>query len=72
MAPSFIITMDTEGDDLWSRPRTVTTRNAAWLPAFQQLAERCGFRPTWLVNWEMAHTPACVEFFARRASARDG
>jgi len=62
MAPAFLITMDTEGDNLWSRPRSVTTRNAAWLPAFQQLAERFGFCPTWLVNWEMAHAPACVEF----------
>ena len=62
MAPAFIITVDTEGDNLWSRPRAVTTRNAAWLPAFQQLAEQFGFRPTWLVNWEMAHAPVVVEF----------
>ncbi len=62
MAPAFIITLDTEGDNLWSRPRTVTTRNAASLPAFQALAEKFGFRPTWLVNWEMAHAPACREF----------
>ncbi|HTB62669.1 MAG TPA: hypothetical protein VK737_03690 [Opitutales bacterium] len=62
MATAFIITMDTEGDNLWARPREVTTRNAAWLPAFQQLAEKFGFQPTWLVNWEMAHSPACVEF----------
>ena len=30
----FIITIDTEGDDLWSRPRAITARNAAWLPRF--------------------------------------
>jgi hypothetical protein len=62
MAPALILTMDTEGDDLWSRPRTVTTRNALSLPRFQELAQRFGLRPTWLVNWEMAHAPACVEF----------
>ena len=62
MAPAFIITIDTEGDNLWSRPRAATTRNAAWLPAFQDLAQRHGLRPTWLVNWEMAHAPACGEF----------
>ena len=62
MAPAFIITIDTEGDNLWSRPRTPTTRNAAWLPAFQELAQRHGFRPTWLVNWEMAHAAPLVEF----------
>jgi hypothetical protein len=62
MAPAFLITIDTEGDNLWARPREVTTRNAAWMPAFQTLAQRHGFRPTWLVNWEMAHSPAGVEF----------
>jgi hypothetical protein len=62
MAPAFIITMDTEGDNLWSRPREVTTRNAQWLPAFQNLAEKFSFRPTWLVNWEMAHAPVCADF----------
>ncbi len=62
MPAPFIITIDTEGDNVWSRPRPLTTRNAAWLPAFQALAERFGFRPTWLVNWEMAHDDASVEF----------
>jgi len=62
MAAPFIITIDTEGDNAWSHPRQITTRNAAWLPGFQALAERCGFRPTWLVNWEMAHDAVCVEF----------
>jgi len=62
MSPAFIITVDTEGDNVWARARTTTTRNAAWLPGFQELAQRYGFRPTWLVNWEMAHDAACVEF----------
>jgi hypothetical protein len=70
MATAFIITIDTEGDNIWARPRQVTTRNAAWLPAFQDLAQCHGFRPTWLVNWEMAHAPACVEFL-RDVLARD-
>jgi hypothetical protein len=62
MTPAFLITMDTEGDNLWARPRAVTTRNAEFLPRFQSLAEKHGWRPTWLVNWEMAHEPRCVEF----------
>jgi len=70
MSPAFIITIDTEGDQLWERPRHVTTRNAAWLPAFQELVQRHGLRPTWLVNWEMAHDPACVEFL-RHVLARN-
>jgi len=62
MAPAFIITIDTEGDNVWARSPQVATRNAAWLSTFQELAQRHNFRPTWLVNWEMAHAPECVEF----------
>jgi hypothetical protein len=61
-APSFLITIDTEGDDLWSCPRTITTRNSSYLPRFQELCERHGLAPTWLVNWEMARCPAFVDF----------
>jgi hypothetical protein len=51
-APAFLLTIDTEGDDLWSRPRNITTRNLAFLPRFQALCERFGFKPTYLTNWE--------------------
>jgi hypothetical protein len=60
--PAFLITIDTEGDDLWSRPREITTRNTAYLPRFQHLCENFGFKPTWLVNYEMAMDPAFVRF----------
>jgi hypothetical protein len=50
----FIITIDTEGDDVWARHRRVTTENARFLPRFQQLCEEYGFKPTYLVNHEMA------------------
>jgi hypothetical protein len=59
--PSFIITIDTEGDDLWSRPRLVTTRNAEFLLPFQELCESFGLRPTYLTNHEMALTPAFID-----------
>jgi hypothetical protein len=52
--PAFLVTIDTEGDDLWSRPREIGTRNAAFLPRFQALCEEHGLKPTWLVNHEMA------------------
>src|SRR5262252_7680186 len=58
----FIITIDTEGDDLWSRPREITTRNAGYLPRFQALCERFGFKPVYLTNYEMAMSDAFVEF----------
>jgi len=58
----FLITIDTEGDNLWSRPREITTRNSKFLARFQQLCERCGFKPTWLTNYEMAVCPVFQEF----------
>lgn len=61
-APPFLITIDTEGDNLWARPRTITTHNAAYLPRFQTLSERYGFKPTWLVDYAMARDPFFVDF----------
>lgn len=62
MKPAFLIAIDTEGDDVWSRPQQVTTHNARYLPRFQQLCERYGFLPTYLVNFEMANDDAFREF----------
>ncbi|MCC6125931.1 MAG: deacetylase [Pirellulales bacterium] len=58
--PAFLITVDTEGDDLWSQPAEIATKNARFLPRFQALCEKHGFRPTWLVNYEMAECPEFV------------
>jgi hypothetical protein len=58
----FLITIDTEGDNLWARPQHITTRNAACLPRFQALCERHGFKPVYLTNHEMAHCDEFVEF----------
>lgn len=65
----FVITIDTEGDDLWARPREITTRNARFLPRFQSLCERFGFKPVYLTNYEMAMCDEFVEF-ARDVLAR--
>jgi hypothetical protein len=68
--PSFLVTIDTEGDNLWARPQMVTTRNSLFLPRFQQLCESHGLRPTYLTTWEMAQ---CADFreFATDAIRRD-
>lgn len=58
----FIITVDTEGDNLWAKPRAITTRNAAYLPRFQRLCEKFHFKPVYLANFEMAMSDAFVEF----------
>jgi hypothetical protein len=60
--PAFLITIDTEGDNLWQQPRNITTKNAAFLPRFQSLCERYGFKPTYLTNYEMAKSDQFVEF----------
>jgi len=66
---AFIITIDTEGDDLWSQPRVITTHNARFLPRFQSLCERFGFRPVYLTNYEMAMCDVFIEF-GRDVTAR--
>lgn len=68
--PAFLVTIDTEGDNMWSRPRKILTENSRYLPRFQSLCERYGVRPTWLTNHEMAQCPVFVEF-ARDVIARD-
>ncbi|CAJ0992663.1 hypothetical protein NVIRPANT_00739 [Pantoea sp. Nvir] len=44
--PSFLITIDTEGDNLWHSYRTITTCNTAFIPRFQSLCERFSLKPT--------------------------
>jgi len=73
--PAFLITIDTEGDNLWVKPRAVTTRNAEYLPRFQVLCERFGFSPTYLTNWEMVNCEFFREFggdLVRRATGEIG
>ena len=61
-APAFLITIDTEGDNLWNCPQEITTRNAAFLPRFQALCEKYHQKSTWLTNWEMVESPEYCEF----------
>lgn len=58
----FIVTVDAEGDDAWSRPARTETRNAAFLPRFQRLCERHGLRASWLAEHAMALDPVFREF----------
>jgi hypothetical protein len=60
--PQFLVTIDTEGDNLWARPRTISTHNSVFLPRFQTLCEAYSLKPTYLTNHEMAVCPAVVEF----------
>lgn len=60
----FIITIDTEGDNLWAHKdikTPVTTENAKYIERFQLLCEKYGFVPTYLTNYEMAKEKVFVE-----------
>lgn len=66
MKKYFIITVDTEGDNLW-RPvitpkgmREITVKNAEYIERFQLLCEKYGFMPTYLVNYEMSEADVFV------------
>lgn len=60
----FIITIDTEGDNLWTykEGNNITTQNATFLRRFQDLCNKYGFIPVWLTNYEMAMCNEYVEF----------
>lgn len=60
----FIITIDTEGDNLWAwnPKKPIQTNNTQYLQRFQSLCEKYAFLPVWLTNYEMICDPAYVDF----------
>lgn len=67
---AFLITIDTEGDNLWQKHDSITTENARFLPRFQALCEKYDFKPVYLTDYEMAIDPFYIEF-ARDVIARN-
>lgn len=61
---SFIITIDTEGDNLWhyEKGSEVKTENARFIPRFQELCNKYGFKPVWLTNYEMIMSDDYVNY----------
>ena len=66
---AFLITVDTEGDNLWQwRPgNKITTENTLYIPRFQNLCEKYGFKPVYLTNYEMAMDDRWVAYSAPKA-----
>ncbi len=66
---NFLISIDTEGDNLWrwKSGNEITTENARYLPRFQGLCERYGFKPTYLTNYEMANDSFFADYFKDKA-----
>lgn len=70
----FIITIDTEGDNLWEwqEGMPIFTENVKYLPRFQHLCEEYGFKPVWLSNNEMINDSAYIEFIAEVEERKAG
>ncbi len=65
----FIITIDTEADNQWDSNHECSTENAEYLPRFQELAEKYGYKPVWLTTYEMAENEYFVNYFKNKQDA---
>lgn len=69
MKKYFIITVDTEGDNLWNWKLgdNITTKNANYILRFQELCEKYNLIPVYLVNYEMVLCEEFVQIFKKKA-----
>lgn len=68
MNKNFIITVDTEGDNQWNiyNGQDITTENANFIPRFQEMCEEFGFKPVYLVNYEMANNDFLMDYLKKK------
>lgn len=65
--PYFLITIDTEGDNMWRQlcrerdRKRITVKNGEYMERFQNLCEKYNFIPTYLVDYEMTRSTPFVE-----------
>ena len=66
MKKKFLITIDTEGDNLWAWKQgdAIRTENVLYLQRFQNLCNRFDFKPVWLSNYEMLSDSRYVDFIS--------
>ena len=50
----FVVTVDTEADDAWSRPDSVELENIKEIDRFQELCLQYSVVPTYLLSYECA------------------
>lgn len=69
---SFIITIDTEGDNLWdyAKGSSIGTENAKFIPRFQEMCNKYDFKPVWLTNYEMIMSDEYVKYI--KSVLKDG
>lgn len=70
----FIITVDTEGDNLWDykKGQIITTKNSLFIPRFQNLCNRYGFKPVYLTNYEMINDEDYLNFVKKVVNTNTG
>lgn len=68
MKKSFIITVDTEPDGQWDLNASLTTRNAQYIPRFQELCCAYGFKPVYLTDYVMLSDSGFVDNIGKWAS----
>ena len=64
----FLITVDTEGDNLWGwkEGKPILTENAEFVPRFQDLCEEYGFKPVYLTNYEMIQNKQFMKYIGEK------
>ena len=62
----FIITVDTEEDNQWTKQPIVSTKNAEYIPKFQKMAEKFGLKPTYLVTYGMSRNEKLQNYLSRK------
>lgn len=68
MIPLFV-TVDTEGDNGWDRPKKIETTNANGVNRFQALCEKYGIKPVYLTTYEMAQNDVLVSSLKQKNHA---
>lgn len=68
MNKSFIITIDTESDNQWTSNSKITTENAKYIPRFQNLCEKYGFKPVYLTDYSMANDDYYIGYIGEKQS----
>ncbi len=65
MSVPFFLTVDTEGDNIWGRPKDITSVNTGKLYRFQELCEKHNIKPIYLTNYEAAINEEYQKFVAK-------
>lgn len=70
MNRSFLITVDTEGDNQWDlyHGEKITTENAKYIPKFQAVCCEHNLKPVYLIDYEMVCDDSLVSFLKEQLS----